>query len=188
MSLHQPDLFAPTAIVPGLRLEQDFLTQIEEAELIARIRELSLAPFKFQSWEGKRLTTSFGYSYDFERGKVERAPPLPGWLIPLRNRAAALAEMSPAALHQALLIRYDPGAGIGWHRDRPQFDRVIGISLGSEVVLRLRQRTEHGFERHAVPLPPRSIYLLSGEVRREWEHSIVPVESTRFSITFRSLL
>jgi alkylated DNA repair dioxygenase AlkB len=86
-----------------------------------------------------------------------------------------------------LLIRYDPGAGIGWHRDRPQFGKVFGLSLGAPAKLRLRRRTPGGFERRAAVLEPRSAYLLDGEVRREWEHSIAPVAQTRRSITFRTL-
>jgi alkylated DNA repair dioxygenase AlkB len=187
MAAPQLDLFAPAPGVPGLRLVDEFLSPQEEAAVIARLAGEALTPFKFQGWEGKRLTASFGHSYDFERGRIAEAPPLPEWLLPLRARAASFAGLDPEALRQALLIRYDPGAGIGWHRDRPQFDKVIGISLGSAVVLRLRRRVGAGFERRAVPLAPRSIYLLDGEVRREWEHSIVRVPETRYSITFRSL-
>lgn len=183
----QRDLFAAAPVVGGLRLDENFLSPAEEADLAGRISSESLAPFRFQRWEGRRLTASFGYSYDFERGRIAEAPPLPGWLLALRDRAAAFAGFAPALLRQALLIRYDPGAGIGWHRDRPQFDKVVGISLGSPVVLRLRRRVAGGFERRAVPLPRRSVYLLDGEVRHEWEHSIVPVAETRFSITFRSV-
>jgi alkylated DNA repair dioxygenase AlkB len=47
-------------------------------------------------------------------------------------------------LVQALLIRYDPGASIGWHRDRPVFEHVVGISLGADARLRLRRRTWRG--------------------------------------------
>lgn len=184
----QLDMFAPARPVAGLRLAEEFVSPAEETRLVERIAGAALAPFQFQGWEGKRLTASFGYSYDFKRGRIAQAPPLPGWLYPLRDRAAMFAGIDPVALRQALLIRYDPGAGIGWHRDRPQFDKVIGISLGTAVSLRLRRRVAEGFERCAAHLPPRSVYLLEGEVRREWEHSIVPVRETRFSITFRSVL
>ena len=187
MSLPQLDLFARAPVIPGLRLADTFITFDEQADLCARIDGEALAPFKFQGWQGKRLTAAFGYGYDFDRGRVAEAPPLPAWLLPIRERAAAFAGTAPAALVQALLIRYDPGAGIGWHRDRPQFGKVLGISLGEPVTLRLRRRVAGGFERRAVPLAPGSIYLLDGEARREWEHSIVPVAATRRSITFRTL-
>jgi len=187
MSLHQFDLFAPASVVSGLRQAENFVTREEERELSARIDAAGLAPFQFHGWEGKRLTGSYGYAYDFQRGRVLDAPPLPEWLLPLRERAARFAGEKPDTFVQALLIRYDTGAGIGWHRDRPQFGKVVGISLGEPVTMRLRRRTATGFERRALPLPPRSIYLLDGEVRQEWEHSIVPVERPRRSITFRTL-
>ena len=101
-----------------------------------------------------------------------------------RSRFAGLA---PDLLAQALLIRYDPGAGIGWHRDRPVFEHVVGISLGSAAAMRLRRRVEDGFRRATLPLAPRSVYHLSGKVRHAWEHSIAPLEVPRWSVTFRSL-
>ena len=87
---------------------------------------------------------------------------------------------------QALLIRYDPGAGIGWHRDRPVFEHVVGVSLGVPATMRFRRRRPGGFDRASVPLAPRSAYHLSGEARHGWEHSIAEMEETRWSITFRS--
>lgn len=187
MDQAQPDLFTPPSLVPGLRLAEGFLSIAEQTELVARFAHVTLAPFRFQRWEGKRLTASFGFSYDFERGRMVDAPPIPAWLDPVRERAAAFAGIDAATLRQALLIRYDPGAGIGWHRDRPQFDKVVGISLGGPVDLRLRRRTGAGFERRAVRLEPGSAYLLDGEVRHGWEHSIAPVARTRLSLTFRSV-
>lgn len=180
------DLFdAP--ILPGLAYEAQFLTAAEEQRLIARIDEAGLAPFRFQGWLGKRLTASFGWHYDFDKARFARAEPLPDWLAPLRARAAAFAGLEAAQLVQAMLIRYDPGAGIGWHRDRPLFEHVLGLSLGAAAKLRFRRRADRGFARASAPLAPRSIYHLSGEARHAWEHSIAPIGETRWSITFRSL-
>lgn len=190
----QADLFAGDSagepIVAGLRSCDDFLERDEEARLIAAIDAAALAPFRFQGWQGKRLTASFGWRYDFDSGAFGRTEPMPDWLLPIRDRAAQFAGLAPADLVQSLVIRYDPEAGIGWHRDRPQFEHVIGISLGAAATMRLRRRVatgRTGFERAALPLSPRSIYHLSGEVRQGWEHSIAPMETTRWSITFRSL-
>ncbi|GAY24646.1 MULTISPECIES: alpha-ketoglutarate-dependent dioxygenase AlkB [Sphingobium] len=185
-SAHQIDLFAPPLLL-GLRYEPGFLSDAEEAELITRIDATPLAPFRFQKWTGKRLTRSYGWNYDFERGSFGPADPLPDWLLPLRNRAARFAALPPDALVQALLIRYDPGAGIGWHKDRPVFEHVVGISLGGAAPMRFRRRTADGFERRTVSLEPRSIYHLAGEARHAWEHSITEQEEPRWSITFRSL-
>jgi len=180
------DLF-DTAPVPGLSQIADIVTPTEEAALIAHIDDSGLSPFRFQGWLGKRLTHSFGWRYDFDTAQFAATEPLPAWLLPLREKAAAFAEMAPEDFVQALLIRYDPGAGIGWHRDRPLFEHVVGVSLGNPAILRLRRRIARGFERASAELAPRSIYHLSGEVRHEWEHSIAPMDVPRWSVTFRSL-
>lgn len=184
---NQGELFAAAPIVPGLRLVEEAVGEAEERSLAERIDAAPLAPFQFGQWEGKRLTTHYGSGYDFSRQRVAEAPPLPDWLIAVRGKLAPQVGREPEAFEAALLIRYDAGAGIGWHRDRPQYDEVMGLSLSAPCVLRLRRRTAAGFERRKVDLPPRSLYLLSGEVRREWEHSIVPLEVTRRSITFRTV-
>lgn len=180
------DLF-DSAVVPGLATQDGILSTAEEAALIEMIDAEGLSPFRFQQWTGKRMTRSFGWSYDFESGRFARTDPLPHWLETIKRRAAAFAGLPPASLVQALLIRYDPGAGIGWHKDRPVFEHVVGISLGNPATLRLRRRHPSGFERAKVELAPRSVYRLSGEVRHQWEHSIAPMEQPRWSITFRSL-
>ncbi|QDZ09187.1 alpha-ketoglutarate-dependent dioxygenase AlkB [Sphingomonas panacisoli] len=181
------DLFR-TAVVPGFESAPDIVSVEEERDLIARIDASPLEPFKFQGWLGKRLTASFGMRYDFERGRIEVADPMPDWLLPIRDRAAAFAGLVPDDIVQALLIRYDPGAGIGWHRDRPIYAHVVGISLGEPAVLRLRRRQGTSFQRASAPLAPRSIYHLAGEVRHDWEHSIVEMARARWSITFRTLV
>lgn len=180
------DLFAEP-LVPGLTYVEEFLDRAEEVTLIGHIEALGLAPFRFHGWEGKRLTRSFGWRYDFDDASFVATEPVPEWLLPLRERVASLAEIPADDFAHALVIRYDPGAGIGWHRDRPVFDKVVGVSLGSPTTFRLRQRTATGFRRASIPLEPRSAYLLTGEVRRAWEHSIAPGDALRFSITFRSL-
>ena len=184
--LEQPDLFGQP-LVPGLASGEGLVTPGEEAALIARIDAQPLAPFRFQGWLGKRLTHSFGWSYDFEDGRFAQAEPMPDWLLVLRERAARFARLEADLLVQALLIRYDPGAGIGWHRDRPVFEHVVGISLGSAALMRLRRRIDGGFHRLTLSLAPRSVYHLTGEVRHVWEHSIAPMDVPRWSVTFRSL-
>jgi hypothetical protein len=187
-----PDLFGDLlakkipAPLSGLTTAADWIDADTEARLIAAIDRTALSPFKFQGWLGKRLTSSFGFQYDFERGQFGATDPIPDWLAPIKTRAAAFAGLDDALLVQALLIRYDPGAGIGWHRDRPVFEHVVGISLGVPATLRFRRRTAKGFDRATAPLAPRSIYHLSGEARHDWEHSIAEMAETRWSITFRS--
>jgi alkylated DNA repair dioxygenase AlkB len=183
----QGELFAAPPIVGGLVLVENAVSEADGAALEAQIDAAPLAPFEFGQWRGKRLTVNYGSAYDYQRARPKEAPPLPGWLVELRERLAPLVGRDPAAFVQGLLIRYDPGAGIGWHRDRPQYGQVLGLSLGNPATLRLRRRTREGFERRSVELPPRSLYLLTGEVREQWEHSIAPMDVVRRSITLRTM-
>jgi alkylated DNA repair dioxygenase AlkB len=174
-------------LVAGLEYRPDFITKAEEEALIERLSSEDLSPFRFHGWTGKRLTRTYGWRYDFDDASFAPAEPIPDWLEPLRTKAAGFAGVTPEDFAHVLLVRYDPGAGIGWHRDRPQFETVAGISLGSPAILRFRRRRPGGFDRTNVAVEPRSAYVLSGEARHEWEHSIAPGDTLRFSITFRTL-
>jgi alkylated DNA repair dioxygenase AlkB len=180
------DLFDAPPIA-GLDYRADFIGEAEERDLTARLDQLELAPFRFHGWLGNRKTRTFGWRYDFDDASFASAEPIPEWLHPLRDKAAALAGVAADEFAHVLVARYDPGAGIGWHRDRPQFEQVVGISLGSAATIRFRRRTPEGFRRARVELARRSAYRLAGEVRHAWEHSIAPGERLRFSITFRTL-
>jgi DNA oxidative demethylase len=180
------DLFG-APVLPGLATARDFVTEAEEQALTTAIDAAGLAPFRFQGWTGKRLTVAYGWSYDFEAARMARADPFPAWLLPFRDRAARFARLPPDALAQALLLRYDAGSGIGWHKDRPVFGHVVGISLGAPAAMRFRRRRGGTFLRARVPLEPRAAYHLNGEARHEWEHSTAEMDRTRWSVTFRSL-
>jgi alkylated DNA repair dioxygenase AlkB len=180
------DLFGEP-LLPGLSYQPSVLTADEESAALGELERMELAPFRFQGWLGKRKTHTFGWRYDFEDASFTPADPLPEWLLPLRDRAAEVAGTDPASFAHALIARYDPGAGIGWHKDRPVFERVVGLSFGSPAVLRFRRRKSDGFDRTSLTVEPRSAYLLEGASRHEWEHSIAPGEALRFSITFRTL-
>ncbi|WP_404339757.1 alpha-ketoglutarate-dependent dioxygenase AlkB [Sphingomonas sp. MMS12-HWE2-04] len=180
------DLFG-TPLLSGMSYSENLISADVESALIEGINSLPLAPFRFQGWLGKRLTASFGWRYDFDDSSFHEIEPLPAWLLPTRDVAAAFAGLAPDALVHALLTRYDAGAGIGWHRDRPVFEHVIGVSLGNPATMRFRRRRPNGFDRFRAPLAPRSAYQLQGEARHGWEHSIAPMDVPRWSITFRSL-
>lgn len=174
-------------LVAGLRYGESLIGEGEEEALIERLLATDLSPFRFHGWLGNRKTKSFGWRYDFDDASFAPTDPIPGWLQPLRETAAAFAGVRPDAFVHALVARYDPGAGIGWHRDRDVFDEVVGISLAAPATLRFRRRKPGGFDRANLDVAPRSAYLLSGEARSDWEHSIVPGGDLRFSITFRTL-
>jgi alkylated DNA repair dioxygenase AlkB len=188
MTANQPDLFAaPGPQAPeGLAYRPGFLSPDEEDGLAAHLAGLPFQPFQFHGFEGARRVVSFGWRYDFNQGGLQRAEPMPEWLAPLAVRAAAFAGLAPEAVAHVLVTEYAPGAGIGWHRDRPQFEDVIGVSLLSPCRLRFRLREGAGWRRAALEVAPRSAYLLRGPARRAWEHSIAPMRTLRYAITFRS--
>ena len=171
----------------GFEYRPALVTPAAEAELIKMVETLDFKPFEFHGYFGNRRTVSFGWHYDFASSRVRPASDMPDFLLPLRDKAAVFANIDPAALEHALVTEYAPGAGIGWHRDRPVFDDVIGISLGAACRFRLRRKQGAKWERAAIELVPRSAYLLRGPVRREWEHSIPPLDRLRYSVTFRSV-
>ena len=186
---HQPSLFdveAPPSLPPGFAYAPEFLSIAEEADLAAWLATLPFEPFLFRGYEGKRRVVSFGWKYDFTKSHLDRADDVPAELKGVRARAAVFAGLAPEDLQQCLLNEYLPGAPIGWHRDRPMFEKVVGISLLAPCSFRLRRRVGEGFERAAVELAPRSAYCLTGEARSVWEHSIPPVKAHRYSITFRN--
>jgi alkylated DNA repair dioxygenase AlkB len=113
---------------------------------------------------------------------------MPPFLLTVREKAAAFAQVAASNLQQALATEYGPGAAIGWHKDRSVFGDVIGISLLPPCVFRFRRKVGPKWERASLTIEPRSIYLLRGPSRHAWEHSIPAVEALRYSLTFRNVL
>jgi len=188
-----PLLFPPD-LPQGFRYEDAFLTADDETALIARIGEVTFAAFEMRGVVARRRVAFFGQAYDATRPSA----PMPDFLLPLRQRVGRWAGVDGDALAMALINEYPPGAPIGWHRDAPQYDIVIGVSLGSPCRMRLRPYVPPGAPAapgsgirrtatHELVLEPRSIYLISGPARSAFEHSIPAVDALRYSITFRSL-
>ena len=189
MNLMQPNLFgAPVPDLPdGMRYADDVVPRADEEGLVRFIATLPLKPFEFVAGlKGNRRVASFGWRYDFGMHKLEQADDIPAPLLALREQAAAFARLPAARLQQVLVTEYAPGAGIGWHKDRPMFDEVVGISLRAPCNFRLRHKAGATWERKSFIAQPRSAYLLSGIARQQWEHSIPPLGELRYSVTFRS--
>jgi alkylated DNA repair dioxygenase AlkB len=184
----QKDLFETGSELPeGMRYAAGVLSRDEEQALLKEIPALPFKEFEFHGFLGKRRVVSFGWRYDFNGGGLGKAGEIPEFLLPARERAARFAGLAPAALEHALITEYKPGAAIGWHKDRPAFDDVIGVSLLSPCSFRLRRKAGAKWERRSFTAEPRSAYLLRGASRTAWEHSIPPLATLRYSITFRSL-
>ena len=188
VSTMQTDLFKSTDELPaGMRYEPALISPDEEHDLVGRLGKQPFKEFEFHGFLGKRRVVSFGWRYNFDGSGLQEAAEIPDFLLPIRERAAAFADLAPAALEHVLVIEYPPGAGIGWHKDRPIFGDVIGISLLASCTFRLRRKRGPKWERRSFMAEPRSVYLLRGSSRHEWEHSIPPVETLRYSVTFRTL-
>jgi len=188
MSL-QADLFAPEPppnLPEGLRYRAELITADEERELAARFETLPFKPYEFRGYAGHRQVVAFGWRYDIERRSLDETTPIPDFLLPLRDQVAAFTGHAPKAFEQALVSLYEPGAAIGWHRDRRAFGEVAGVSLLTPCRFRFRRAVGDGWERRAFEAAPRSAYLLAGPSRAGWEHSIPPLEARRYSVTFRT--
>jgi hypothetical protein len=183
----QLSLFSTDTVGPaGLRSYPEIIAPSMEHDLIERIRGLPLVPFQFGAYEGKRRIASFGFKYDYTLKRLQEAEEVPEWLAPAIEKVEG--HGGPATrIRQVLCTEYDVGVGIGWHRDKPHFDEVFGLSLGSACRFRFRRKIGEKWERFTLDAEPRSLYVMTGESRHVWQHSIPPVEAPRYSITFRSM-
>ncbi len=171
----------------GLRYQPEFISEAAENEIVSIISQLPLQPFQFGAFEGKRRVASFGFRYDYEQRKLQEADPIPTWLTPIIASVEKFGELPAGSVRQILCTEYDVGVGIGWHRDKPHFDKVFGLSLGASCKFRFRRAVGDKWERFTLAAEPRSLYMMSSESRHVWEHSIPAVEQRRYSITFRTM-
>src|SRR5829696_7797762 len=172
----------------GFIYRPDFISVDEERQLLETIGGLEFHQVEMRGVVARRRVIQYGWKYRFgDRTRLTSGPEIPEFLLPLRDRAAALAPATPEALSEALLTEYQPGAPIGWHRDAPGFGIVVGISLLAACRFRFRRGPERDSTRVTITLEPGSAYVLSGPARSEWQHSIPEVDALRYSITFRTL-
>ena len=184
------ELFPTHPYMPeGFSYVLDFLSEAEESKLLQSISKYDLHPLLFQGFEAKRKVISFGYDYSFDRRTLTKGNPIPTDLQWLLEKAAAQLNVSND-FAEVLITEYPPGAVINWHRDAPPFEKIAGISLLSECTFRFRPFHKEKQNRKSIisiPLPRRSLYLIEGDARMAWQHSIPPVSATRYSITLRTL-
>jgi alkylated DNA repair dioxygenase AlkB len=184
----QLSLLEPLPLLPdGLEYRAELVSPEEEAELLKRLCELDFREYEFHGHFGKRRVVSFGLHYGTNESTARNTEDIPGFLLSLRQKAAEFARLAPSELQQALVTEYTPGAGIGWHRDRPAYRDVIGVSFRSPCRFLFRRKRSSSWERASLIVERRSIYLLRGPARTEWQHSIPPAERLRYSVTFRSM-
>jgi alkylated DNA repair dioxygenase AlkB len=174
-------------LLEGLIFEPDFLTIAEEKELIEAIRKLAFGEVRMHGVVAKRRVAHFGLRYAFTSHHLSPVSEIPHEFDLVRARAANTAGVDPRSFSEVLVTEYPPGAGIGWHHDAPPFGIIAGISLAADCSMRFRKGAVGNRETSALELPRRSLYVLAGAARTEWQHSISPIAELRYSITFRTL-
>ena len=186
----QGELFALARALPeGFEYRPDFITAEEEADLLAEIGQLPLREAQYKEFTAKRRIASYGGTYDFSSNELRPAGPIPPFLHGLRERLAVWAAVRAEEFTHALIAEYQIGTQLGWHRDVPEFELVCGVSLAGAARMRLRRypyRKGSRAQTLAITLEPRCAYILRGEARWRWQHSISPTKNLRYSITFRS--
>jgi alkylated DNA repair dioxygenase AlkB len=187
----QAELFGKTSALPeGFRYEAGFLTADDERALIEAIGTLPLQEAQYREWTAKRRIASYGGRYDFSSHELLPAGPVPEWLHPLRARIADWVGIAAAQFNHALVAEYRAGTQLGWHRDVPDFEAVVGVSLLGAARMRLRPYPPREGQRRAalaLDLEPRSVYAMTGPARWQWQHAISPTKALRYSITFRTM-
>jgi alkylated DNA repair dioxygenase AlkB len=183
----QQELFPLTDAPDGLLLEPEIMTETEEVGFLDVIKELPFGNFRMHGVDAKRHVVRFGALYVAGSAEMKPTYEFPFSLEPLRERAAARIGIPICVLSESLVTEYPAGAGIGWHRDSPPFGIVAGISFGGDCRMRFQRGEGERRETCTIKLPPRSLYVMSGSAREEWQHSIPPVKEPRWSITFRTL-
>jgi len=159
-----------------------------EAALVAEILNLPLQEAKYKEFTAKRRIISYGGSYDFSSNELLPASPIPAFLHPLRNHISGWVAVPASDFMHALIAEYQPGTQLGWHRDVPEFEIVVGVSLGTACRMRFRRfpHVKGDRESLSMDLDPRSAYVLRGHARWAFQHSIPPTKALRYSITFRT--
>ncbi|RYY84415.1 MAG: alpha-ketoglutarate-dependent dioxygenase AlkB [Chitinophagaceae bacterium] len=184
-------LFPLEPVLPeGFSYHPGFLSEAEEQELLAAIGREALTPMMFQGYEAKRKTASFGQDWSFERRVLTPGKPFPRAFQPLVERVAGFLGLNASDFGELLLTEYPPGSVINWHRDAPAFALIAGVSLAEDCIFRLRpyEKALQGRKSsRSLKVARRSLYVMQGAARSEWEHSTAPVKATRYSITLRTL-
>lgn len=181
--------------IAGMTQCRDFISSEDAAELCRQIDD--------QPWRHdlKRRVQHYGYRYDYTARRVgpdAYLGPLPDWLHPLAHAVSAPRFLG-AVPDQAIVNEYQPGQGIASHVDCvPCFGPGIAIvSLGSPCVMIFTHLTTR--DRRAVTLEERSLTVLSGAARYDWQHGIPARKSDvidgvrvargrRLSLTFRTMV
>jgi alkylated DNA repair protein (DNA oxidative demethylase) len=179
----QLDLISP-AWPNGFDYFRDFISKEEEEFLLSFAKTLPWGNYEMHGVPSLRKIYRFGVNYGLEAEKDPR--PIPKELAFIISRGAQALKVNPKEVVQLLFTFYPPGAPIGWHRDAPMYEKLLGISMAGSCTMKLKPYDPKSSP-VKVELAPRSAYCMTGESRWNWEHHIPPVKEERFSLTMRTL-
>lgn len=174
----------------GFSCTPNFISEEEEQHLLSVITDMQLQPFRFQGYEAKRRVASFGKDWSFDRRQLSDGKAIPNAFLGLVEKVAIHQGLPVAAFAELLVTHYPVGSLINWHRDAPPFALIAGISLAADCTFKLRPHAKEAQTRKnrlSLTIQRRSLYVMKGEARSEWQHSTAPVENERYSITLRTL-
>lgn len=174
----------------GFSYFPNFITEIEEAQLINSIGRFDLQNMKFHEYEARRKVVSFGQGWSFTEQKLKPGIPIPEEFHFLLERISKKLCIPPTEIAQLLITEYPPGSVINWHRDAPPFNIIAGVSLLADCNFKLRPHEKAKQIRNAtisLPVQRRSLYAMQAIVKSDWEHSTAPGAYVRYSLTFRTL-
>ena len=178
-----------TGLPPGMRFVPQFFSVEEGRAWLDVVASFDLQEAKYKEYTARRRVVGFGGQFDYDTNELKPGKPIPSSLEPLRKRVAEWLGVEPGRFSQMLVAEYRPGTPLGWHRDVPDFESIVGLSLLGSATMRFRPyphvpgRSAKAFE---LELPPRSAYVLEGDARWNWQHSIVATRELRYSITLRT--
>jgi alkylated DNA repair dioxygenase AlkB len=185
----QAQLFEEQPASPaGFLYVSEFLRVAQQARLLELIRALPFEEAQYKEWRARRRIVSFGGRYDYSHNELSAAPPIPQFLDPLRTQLAQWAGIAEERLQHATIAEYRPATPLGWHRDVPEFEDVLGVSLLGHARLRFRPWPPASGQRSTwnIDLEPRSAYQVRGPARWQWQHAVSPTRELRYSVTFRT--
>ena len=180
---------AERSLPAGWDYREDFISAEDEAGLLDVIAALPLNDASYKGYTARRHVAHFGFAYDYDDKRLLPSAPLPARLEPLREKAAAWIGEPADAFVSALVAEYRPGVPLGWHRDVPDYETVVGVSLAGTARMRFRRYPPVAPKKADVlslDLAPRSAYVMRAEARWGWQHSVAPTPALRYSITFRT--
>lgn len=168
----------------GLTIAEEYITDEEEDVLLYII---NAAPWKTDL---HRKTQQYGFKYNYSSRSADPTTPMPEWLEALKN------DIYPQA-NSCIINHYAVAQGISPHIDNQIFgDKIVTLSLGSTCAFVL---TDHNQDLAVeLFLKPRTLLIMSDDVRRKWFHCIPPRKrdydsktkkyvnrTERISVTFR---